>query len=92
MNEGGEFTERKKLRKMGIKRQEIWQQMLKDNMKKRNLTLKDAQDGDKWSCCCYLPDPFRGMGTWRKTMEPQKPGNSPESGPEVVKRQRAAKE
>ena len=39
-------------------------------------------------CCCYccLPDPFRGMGAWRKTMEPQKPGNSPGSGPEVVKR------
>ena len=43
-------------------------------------------------CCCCLPDPFRGMGTWRKTMEPQKPGNSPGSGPEVVKRQRVAKE
>ena len=43
------------------------------------------------SCCC-LPDPFRGMGAWRKTMEPQKPGNSPGSGPEVVKRQRVAKE
>ena len=26
------------------------------------------------------------------TMEPQKPGNSPGSGPEVVKRQRVAKE
>ena len=38
------------------------------------------------SCCC-LPDPFRGMGAWRKTMEPQKPGNSPGSGPEVEKRQ-----
>ena len=26
-------------------------------------------------CCCFwLPDPFRGMGAWRKTMEPQKPG------------------
>ena len=25
-------------------------------------------------------------------MEPQKPGNSPKSGPEVVKRQRVAKE
>ena len=22
------------------------------------------------SCCC-LPNPFRGMGAWRKTMEPQ---------------------
>ena len=42
--------------------------------------------------CCWLPDPFRGMGAWRKTMEPQKPGNSTGSGPEVVKRQRVAKE
>ena len=39
-----------------------------------------------------LPDPFRGMGAWRKAMEPQKPGNSPGSGPEVVERQRVAKE
>ena len=31
-------------------------------------------------------------GAWRKTMEPQKPGNSPGSGPEVVERQRIAKE
>ena len=43
-------------------------------------------------CCCCLPDPFRGMGAWRMTMEPQKPGNSPGSGPEVVKTQRVAKE
>ena len=32
------------------------------------------------------------MGAGRKIMEPQKPGNSPGSGPEVVKRQRVAKE
>ena len=37
-------------------------------------------------CRCWLPDPFRGMGAWRKTIEPQKPGNSPGSGPEVVER------
>ena len=43
-------------------------------------------------CCCCLPDPFRGMEAWRKTMEPQKPDNSPGSGPEVIKRQRVAKE
>ena len=43
-------------------------------------------------CCCCLPDPFRGIGAWWKTMEPQKPGNSPGSGPEVIKRQRVAKE
>ena len=42
-------------------------------------------------CCCWLPGPFRGMGAWRKTMEPQKPCNSPGSGPEIVKRQRVAK-
>ena len=39
-----------------------------------------------------LPDPFRGMGASRKTMEPQKLSNSPGPGPEVVKRQRIAKE
>ena len=32
------------------------------------------------------------METWQNTMEPQKPGNSPGSGPEVVQRQRVAKE
>ena len=49
--------------------------------------------------CCYrhfllllLPDAFRGMGAWRRTMEPQKPGNSAGPGPEVVKTQRIAKE
>ena len=31
-------------------------------------------------------------GAWRETMEPQKLGNSPGSGPEVVQRQRVAKE
>ena len=31
-----------------------------------------------------LPDPFRGMEAWRKTIEHQKPGNSLRSGPEVV--------
>ena len=32
------------------------------------------------------------MGVWRKTIEPQKPGYSPEPGPEVVEGQRVAKE
>ena len=32
------------------------------------------------------------MGAWRKTLEPQKPGNSPGFLPEVVERQRVAKE
>ena len=31
-------------------------------------------------------------GVWRKTMEPQKTGSSPRSGPEVVERLRVAKE
>ena len=44
------------------------------------------------SLLLLFPDPFRGTGAWRKTMEPQKPGNSPGPGPEVVKRQRVAKE
>ena len=35
--------------------------------------------------------PSEGWGR-RKTMEPQKPGNFPGSGLEVVKRQRVAKE
>ena len=39
-----------------------------------------------------LLEPFRGTGTWPKTMEPQKLGNSPGPGPEVVERQRVAKE
>ena len=39
-----------------------------------------------------LTYPFRKIGAWRKTMEPQKPGNSPGSEPEVVQRQRVAKE
>ena len=46
---------------------------------------------------CNLPllslsDLFRGMGAWRKTMVPQKPGNSPRPEPEVVKGHRGAKE
>ena len=36
--------------------------------------------------------PFRGTTAWRKTMEPQKQARSPGSGPEVVERQRIAKE
>ena len=39
-----------------------------------------------------LPDPFQGMGVWRKTIEPQKPGNSSRQGPEIVKRQKITKE
>ena len=39
-----------------------------------------------------LPDPFRGMGAWWKTMEPQNSGNSPGPGPEVVEKRRVAKQ
>ena len=39
-----------------------------------------------------LSDPFQEMGAWRKTMELQKLGNSPEPGPEIVERQRVHKE
>ena len=44
------------------------------------------------SSLLLLFDPFRGWGTWRKTMEPQTLGNSPGPGPEVVKRQGLDKE
>ena len=39
-----------------------------------------------------LSDPFQGVGAWRKTMEPQKPANSPGPGSEVVERNGVAKE
>ena len=39
-----------------------------------------------------LHDLFREMGTWRKTMESQKPGNSPGPGSEVVEKQRVTEE
>ena len=44
--------------------------------------------------CCYycFPDPFRRIGTWRKTMEPRKPNYSPDLWPEVAESQRVAKE
>ena len=32
----------------------------------------------------FLSDPFRGMGAWRKTMWPQKPGNYSGPGTEIV--------
>ena len=47
---------------------------------------------NKSNLLLLLPNPFRAMGAWRKTMEPQKPGNSPGPGPEVVERERIAKE
>ena len=57
-----------------------------------NLLSLESMHEITFCCCCCLPDPFRGMRAWRKTMEPQKPGNSPGSGPEVIERQRVAKE
>ena len=39
-----------------------------------------------------IPDPFRGMGAWQKIIKPQKPGNSPGPGPQVIERQRVAKQ
>ena len=39
-----------------------------------------------------LPDLFRGMEAWWKTMEPQNLGNSPGPGSEVIERQNVAKE
>ena len=42
--------------------------------------------GEQAGKLLLLPDPFRGMGAWRKTMEPQKPQNSPGPEPEFVKR------
>ena len=62
---------------------------------KSQIVGKDTAETSCYTCCCCcccLPDPFRGMGAWRKTMELQNPGNSPGSGPEVIKRQRVAKE
>ena len=44
------------------------------------------------SMLLLLPHPLRGMGAWRKTMEPQKQGNFPGPGPEIVERQRVVKE
>ena len=39
-----------------------------------------------------LPDRFRRIGAWRNSMEPQKLGNCPGPRPEIVERQRVAKE
>ena len=58
---------------------------------KSNLAKTFCPFSDVGEMLLLLPDPFRWMGTWRKTMEPQKPGNSPRPGPEVVERQRVAK-
>ena len=38
-----------------------------------------------------LPNPFREMGVWRKTMESQKLGNSPGPGPKVIETKKLPK-
>ena len=48
-----------------------------------------------WSCVeglLLLPDCFRGMGTWQKTLELQKQGNFSRSEPEVAYRKGVAEE
>ena len=50
-----------------------------------------TKDVVNWGMFLLLPAPFRGMGAWQKTMQPQKPGNSPGPGLEAVKTQRVAK-
>ena len=62
--------------------------------------LQNCRSENKTSVCVIFvpgfvavaPDPFRGIGAKRKAMEPQKPRNSPGPGPEIVERQRVAKE
>jgi len=39
-----------------------------------------------------LPDPFRGMGAWRNSMETQQSGHAPRSGPEVKNGRISAKD
>ena len=78
-------------RNQELEKENLAMKMRENNLLMHYVALKD------WllvccCCCCWLPDPFRGIGAWRKTMEPQKPSNSPGSGPEVVHRQRVAKE
>ena len=46
-----------------------------------------ANHGKNVKLLLLLPDIFRRMRAWRKTMELQEPGNSLEPVPEVVKRQ-----
>ena len=54
------------------------------------MTDKECRDVSL-SLFVLLPDPFRGMEEWRKTMETQKPGNSPGPGPEIVERPESPK-
>ena len=41
-----------------------------------------------WCLLLLFTRPLPRDGSWRETMEPQKPGNFPGSGPEVIERQR----
>ena len=65
-------------------------------MQKRLILSKMCEEQTARTKFCLVfvdyPTPSEGMGAWRKTMEPQKPSSSPEPGPEIVERQRVAKE
>jgi len=39
-----------------------------------------------------LPDPIRGMGSWRNSTETQQSGHAPRSGPEVENGRSSAKD
>ena len=51
---------------------------------KSNLVKKFCPFPDVGEMLLLLPDPFRRMGAWRKTMEPQKPSNSQGPGSKVA--------
>ena len=57
------------------------------------ITINHSVQYKAFSCCCYCDTrpPSRNRA-WRRITEPQKPGNSPEPGPEVVERHRVVKE
>ena len=65
---------------------------MEEAVEEKRKAFAAAHRSDKDVLLLLLPDPFRGMRAWRKTMEPQKPGNSPSPGPAIVERQRVAKE
>ena len=62
------------------------------NLTSIRLPLFVSMDTILCDLMLLLPDPFRGMRAWRKTMEPQKPSNCPRPALEVVERQRVVKE
>ena len=44
------------------------EETIKDHMKRRNMKLKDAQEKNKWKCCCKLLF-YSDDGHALKTME-----------------------